>query len=756
MIKREWKELFHNKWMMVILIAVIAIPTIYTTLFLGSMWDPYGNLDKLPVAVVNEDRSVSYEGKTLSVGKDLQEKLETDDSLDFHIVDKKQAKEGLKSGTYYMAITIPEQFSANATTVMDETPKKMTLEYQVNPGTNYIASKLSESAMEKLKEEVTKEVTKTYTEVMFEQIAKAGEGMQEAATGAGALTDGVTRVLDGNETIAKNLQVLSESTLTFQNGSKQLEKGLKTYTDGVVQVKDGAEKLTTGIGQLEAQTEAAGNALLSGAQTVADGVQDYTAVVDQLYNQAFASDCLPAGSGALRAGLETMSDQMTLTDGQQQQIEQLSQGLTVIKEQLDSLNQMMQKTDPNTADAASFVALQQQLQALTSQADVVLSGSKDTISLLSSGMQKTKSALDTQLIPGAKTLESGISQSAQAIEGLRNASGTLRTGAGAVKDGTAQLALGMKDGISKLEEGSKALLQGSGELTDNSEALLTGSSQLTQGAEKIGEGAALLADGSVAEGEGLVQVQDGSKELQSALQDGADTVKDQHASKDTIEMIAAPVTAQEEIVSQVPNNGHAMAPYMMSVALWVGCIAFSLMYPLTKYSGTLKSGFTWWMSKATVLYTEAVLQAAVMIVLLHAWNGFSPKAMGKTIAIAILTSVAFMSVMYFFTNTFGKIGSFLMLIFMVIQLAGSVGTYPLELSGSFVPYLHNWVPFTYSVQAFRKSICGSGDVKTEVCFLGGMLLVFTLLTIAEFAVRTRKVKENKPLLMQYLEEKGLA
>lgn len=101
-----------------------------------------------------------------------------------------------------------------------------------------------------------------------------------------------------------------------------------------------------------------------------------------------------------------------------------------------------------------------------------------------------------------------------------------------------------------------------------------------------------------------------------------------------------------------------MAPYMMSVALWVGCIAFSLMYPLTKYSGKLKSGLAWWGSKASVLYLIALLQAAVMIFMLHLCDGFEPVEMGKTLAVACLASVAFMSVMYFFTNTFWQSGKF--------------------------------------------------------------------------------------------------
>ena len=115
-----------------------------------------------------------------------------------------------------------------------------------------------------------------------------------------------------------------------------------------------------------------------------------------------------------------------------------------------------------------------------------------------------------------------------------------------------------------------------------------------------------------------------------------------------------------------------------------------------------------------------------------------------------------MSVMYFFTSLLGRVGSFLMLIFMVIQLAGSVGTYPYELSGSFVPYLHGWVPFTYTVKAFRSAISGGGSIRGCLIFLLILFLVFTGLTILEFTVRARKMQEGKNTWMVWLEERGLA
>ena len=180
------------------------------------------------------------------------------------------------------------------------------------------------------------------------------------------------------------------------------------------------------------------------------------------------------------------------------------------------------------------------------------------------------------------------------------------------------------------------------------------------------------------------------------------------------------------------------------------------MYPLTEYQGEMKSGAAWWLSKASVLYPVALLQAVVMVGALHALDGFAPARMGQTLLIACLASVTFMSVMYFFTSLLGRAGSFLMLIFMVIQLAGSVGTYPYELSGSFVPYLHDWVPFTYTVKAFRSTISGGESIRGCLIFLLLLFLVFTGLTILEFTVRARKMQEGKNTWMVWLEEHGLA
>ena len=114
MVKQEWKNIFHNTWIKVVMVAIIAIPSLYACIFLGSMWDPYGNSGAIPVAVVNEDKEVIYNDASLAVGEELVKNLKDNDSMEFHFVNASDALKGLEDSQYYMIITIPNDFSKNA------------------------------------------------------------------------------------------------------------------------------------------------------------------------------------------------------------------------------------------------------------------------------------------------------------------------------------------------------------------------------------------------------------------------------------------------------------------------------------------------------------------------------------------------------------------------------------------------------------------------------------------------------------------
>ena len=861
MIKQEWAYLRKNKILLLVFLAIIAIPTIYTTLFLGSMWDPYGKVDHLPVAIVNEDKPVTYNDETLEVGNEMVDSLKDNDSLDFHFVSSKEAKDGLKNGTYYMVITIPEDFSANASTVLDEHPQKMELDYETNPGTNYIASKLSETALNKIRTSVADTVTKTYTETVFDQIVTVGEGMAEASDGAGQIADGTVQLADGNNTITTNLNVLANSSLTFKNGADTLHVGLKQYTDGVAQLNDGSKELKDGLSTLNSGASALASGvsqLSSGSSSLAAGLNQYTSGVSTAQAGADTLDkssiSLTAGVAALKTGVDTL---VSKNNALNQGVAAISNGLGNIISEIDQMSASTPETttevsaqpiDTSSASAnvsavsdalgtassnnqalisaiensslseeekSSLKALANNTQTSIETASSNVSATKDSISELptstsssttttqsgsassdalstlkgkltfmknqiddeqtglasgiknyTDGVKKIQTGLDGDgtlanpgLVNGIKAYTNGVSTLNTGLTTLNNNSSSLTSGVGQLNSGLTSLNKQtpvLTSGVSQLSNGSAQLYAGTGKLTANSAALISGSSQLSDGAGKISDGTAALADGSSTLGDGISQVKDGADTLASSLADGADEVTSIHADEETTDMFSSPVEDNGSKLTNVKNNGHGMAPYMMSVALWVAGIAFSIMYPLTKYHDQLKSGFSWWASKASVLVILSIADALLMIGCLHFFNGFAPKEMGKTMLVASFASLAFMSIMYFFNAALGKVGSFLMLIYMVVQLAGSAGTYPVELSGSFVPSIHSFLPFTYTVDAFRSTIAGGTSIMPCMIMLILITVVFSVLTVLLFERRAHKIKAGKPTLTDLLEKLGLA
>lgn len=905
MVKQEWKSLWRNKILMIVLVFIIAIPAIYTTLFLGSMWDPYGKLDNLPVAVVNLDEPVEYEGETLNVGQKLVDKLKDDGSLCFNFTDADQAERGLKNGTYYMVITVPKNFSENATTLMDTVPKKMELDYKTNPGTNYIAMKMSETALEKIKTSVAQEVTKTYAETIFDKISEAGDGMKDAADGAGEIYDGTEKLSDGNKTISDNLKTLSEGTLTFKDGTSELKVGLSSYLDGVNQLSDGSTTLANGATSLltgalklneganslsdGTKTLTSGTATLeSGAKTLENGLKTYTDGVKQANDGAVAlnsnsaaltsgaqqltagNEQLSSGSAQILGGLNQMSSTVKSGLPSEDKITELSGGLDTYSAAIGKMNEELQntslpseeelaalnavKTDltnslTNAGDnAKSLYVLAAQLQAsgdlqtaaqvkeiadslaanvtsaandataisavfeqvtpslskvtelkngvaeLNENKELVLGGAKTAVSGMYSGLANVSYALDTQLIPGMSTLDGGISQVSDGAKSLSSGltaytsgvaqvgsgltqlndnSAQLNSGATQLSSGASQLSSGAKtldsgadelksgtktlaDGTKTLDDGTKTLTNGFATLTANNSKLSSGANQLADGAVTLNDGAGQLYDGSITLGNGLSDLKDGANTLKTGLEDGQKTIDENKGDDAVYEMISSPVESNETKISNVENNGHAMAAYMMCVGLWVLCIAFCIMYPLTEHHGEIKSGFSWWLSKAGIAYLVALVSAYAMIGSLQLFLHFEPTELLNTFLVAGITAIAFMSILYFFNVWLGKVGSFLMLIFMVVQLAGSAGTYPIEISGDFVATIHKWLPFSYAVDAFRGTISGNGNILEVTIVLLSIAIIFTLLTIMMFNIRAKMIKNNKKGLYDFIEKCGLA
>lgn len=821
--REEWNTIAHSAWMKIVLVAIILIPMLYAGVFLGSMWDPYGKTSDLPVAVVNHDKATQYQGITMDVGSDLVHNLKENQAMDFQFVDDRTAEQGLEDGTYYMIITIPQDFSKNATTVLDPQPKKMELQYTTNPGKNYIATKMDDSAMNKIRERVSESVTKAYVNTLFTKLNEMQQGLQDAASGSKTLYDGSDKARTGSETLYRSLELLSNRTLTFSDGTQTFEQGLMAYLQGTQTAKAGSQVLLNGMGSVKQRIPdltTGVDQLAYGSTTFQNGLKSYTEAVhilqtkgnnlvennvtitngvDKLSNTLIQ---LQAGSQQVRNGMQQMSDTLGKTlDQQQPAIQELKEKNSRVAKQLTTVNdqiahiqkqlgslvgnqsgkvELLTSIKPNmnptqqqmidqwildlkTIDSTELMTSLNQLTQQSSSLQTLLMSNQQMIDGLSNGIQtityqldKTGTTADTYgMIQGMNIVQNGLSQInanlqgqqgiVQGIKAYTQGTDALVRGitqidqnSSSLIQGFQQLQTGMTtfqseipvlvDGIDQLYQGSHDVYNGLELITKNNDRLSTSFLQISDGSIQLKDASEQLYQGSYSLSNGIKDLSLGSDTLTSALQDGAAKSNIQ-ISDENDTMFAKPIELSKTEVNNVENNGHAMAPYMMSVGLYVACMAFTLMYPLLKNNTKATTGISMWMSKASVMYSVSTLMAIMMIVVLMLVNGMQPLFVWKTFVSGIVIAAAFMSMIVFLSVSCGKIGSFLVLIFMVLQLGGAAGTYPIETSSTFFQALHPFVPFTYSVDAFRNTLAIGGNISGDLFIFIVIFVVFTLLTI---------------------------
>lgn len=878
---KEWKAIFKKPTFIIVMIGISLIPALYNIIFLSSMWDPYGQLSDLPVAVVNNDKEASYNGNTMAIGKDMVSNLKENKTLDFHFVDEDEGKKGLEDGDYYMVVTLPSDLSEKAASILTDHPEQMQIDYQTSSGHSFIASKMSDSAMTQLKQSVSTNVTETYTKALFNKMVDLKDGMSQAASGSEKLTDGANQLVTGSQTLTTNLHSLADSSLTFSNGTEQFTRGLSSYVSGVEQLHLGLGNFNSGlvtytgaVSQLDSelgQLSSKSPELVRGINQLYTGVESYTGGVSQLnagLNQfssgvsaytngvgslATGANQLSNQSATLRMGVEQLSEgiqqlssKLDASSKQRDQINQLSSGLNQLNQaiqnidvgdtkQLDSVlssiaslsNQMLasaqsekattlaniqstaayqsltseqqaeisasvsQNSTDSIQSAQSIVALVQGLQGslenlqnqssnlstLKNQANQVLPLASTSLTGLSSGLTEIQGAVTSKLVPDSQSITSGVnaytagvdkvSQGAsqlseknatltgsldQLVLGsntLTQKSSSLTAGVGQLVEKTPELV----SGIEKLSTGSNQLNQksqeliagvdklqsGSGQLADKSSQLLSGASQLESGANKLADGAGKLAEGGTKLTSGLEGLQTGVASLGQGLSNASDQLKSASTESQNAEILSNPLNLSKTDNDQVPVNGIAMAPYMISVALFVAAISTNMIFAKLPSGRHPESRWAWLKSRAEINGIIAVLAGILVYGGVHL-IGLTANHEMRTFILIILTSLVFMSMVTALTTWNSRIGAFFSLILLLLQLASSAGTYPLALTNDFFRAISPWLPMSYSVSGLRQTISMTGNIHHQVIFLVIILVLF--IGLGMLAYQPKKIEED--------------
>ncbi|MED0950475.1 YhgE/Pip domain-containing protein [Bacillus mobilis] len=421
LLRKEFTEIIKSKKILIPIIAVLFVPILYAGMFLWAFWDPYKQLDDLPVAVVNLDKGAVFDGKPIEVGKGLVDNLKDNTSFKWEFVSEKEAKKGMEGRKYYMLVRIPDDFSSNATTLLKDDPKPLNLEYIPNESLNFLSSQIGGTAIEKIKGEVSSTLTKTYAEKMFDSIQDVSKGLADGAEGANKLHDGSSELHDGSSKVTNGLHTLQGKSGEMKDGvgklfdgSGKVTAGLNTLNSktgemqiGIGKLVDGSGKVTDGLHVLN--SNAGIGKLVDGSGKVTDGLH--------ALNSNAGIGKLVDGSGKVTDGLNTLNSK---TSEMQTGIGKLVDGSGKVTDGLITLNSKtgeMQKGIDELHDGSEKVT--GGLNKLVSKSGELKTGTTD----LSNGME--------QLVGGQRQLE----EASQKIEkGLQDLNSKVKSSAAALEE----------------------------------------------------------------------------------------------------------------------------------------------------------------------------------------------------------------------------------------------------------------------------------------------------------------------------------
>ena len=672
-IRNEWKNLFKNKILLGSMIVIMFIPIMYGGFFLGSIWNPYGKTQNMPVAFVNNDKGATLQGKSINIGEEAENTLKKNEDLKWEFVDSTKAKEGVNDGYYYAVVSIPENFSENAASITSSSPQKAKIEYTLTPAKNYIGSLITTQAANEIKTNISKQLVEAYVQGIFSSLHELGDGMSQASAGAEELALGseklnlgINQYTDGVEKIATNQQTLSGGLTQLENGARQIQAGLKSTGDAlpgeaqINQLKNGINSLQQGINILNSSVSNPSNELTTAQKNLKTSSGELSSSLIKLKeNGADLQGVLKYASGQITADVSTV---------------------TLTAEQIGTISSFAETSNDVAGKSVTLL---------------------DDLQTFSDSLQKQQEAL-----------QQGVS--------------SLQSGANLVLPST-KTAL---SGYGVLRRANAELLNGSNSLVSGLVTANAGSRQLTNGANTLMQNSAQLKNGSLA-------LNEGASTLSEKLAIAADQVQLQPTGEKTQAQIATPVASSEIEKGNVPNYGYALAPYVLSLGLFVGALVVNVIYPIRKDFSKKGGAVALWASKLSVAFVAAIVQATVLMAIMVWFLGLHPENPVHFVLAIYLTSIANMMIVTFLAIAFDNPGRFLAMLLLVLQLGASGGTFPIQTSPGFFQAINPFLPMTYSILALRQAISGGLPISIfnqsmwilviiSILAIGALLLYYIL------------------------------
>ncbi|MFC9286883.1 YhgE/Pip family protein [Streptomyces sp. NPDC057052] len=656
------------------LVALLLLPLLYGALYLWSFWDPYGRLDRIPVALVNDDEGASADGRRIAAGDDITEGLRDSEVFDWHEVDAAQARAGVEDGTYYLSLTMPADFSRRIASSSGDSPATSALQVRTNDANNYIVGQISRTVFGEVRTAASTKASRSFLDRIFISFSDIHGKTVEAADGADRLKGGIGKAEQGSKALADGLKDAKTGSGKLSGGLTKLDKGAGDLEDGSRKVADGTQTLADEVngvsGKVTPFLQDNEKTIGDTAQLVADSAKVVRRHLSTLVKTApVAAEGARAASETLDEIHRTRCETPVLPDPACADLKKARDAAADVVLIADDLDTVVADQDGDLKTMrTNLAALQKQAQALADRAPHLSEDVADAVSRineLNKGAQKVAA--------GAKKLNTGI--------------GTAKSGATELDKGVGKL----KKGAEKLDGGMFKLVDGSAELA-----------------------------GGLHEGAG--RIPDYDKEDRDAR----------------TAVMADPVQLASHDLHEAPNYGTGFAPYFIPLSLWVGAmVAYMLIAPLNRRA-LAAGASAWRIALAGWLPVAAigVLQTAALMAVLHWAVGLRMVRAAGTVGFLFLVVACFAAIVQWLNARFGPAGRILVLALLMLQLTSAGGTYPVQTSPGFFNALHPFLPMSYVVEALRRLITGGGlEPVWHACVV---LTAFTAGALALTALSARR------------------
>lgn len=716
--QRDMMRVRNNVIALVVIIGISVVPCLYAWFNIAASWDPYSNTGNLKVAVASADEG--YEGSLIpieiNIGDKVLSALRENTQMEWVFTTEEKATSGVKSGKYYAAIVIPKDFSNKMMSVFSEKVEKPEITYYSNAKENAIAPKVTDK-------------------------------------GAGAVQRQVNEVF---------IETVSDTTLTVLQAVSNMTQasGAETIVDNLnTNLNQIAGDLTASAGLLESFSDMTGSAqkLLNSTTEFLQTVQQQTTESRQTFQET--SKTFSGLDDSMDAAADSVGTALKSAENVYDQMDQVISGAF----------------SDESADAQQIASTLDTLAGQVGNVVTAYTSVRDSVAAVADKYPETSPLVDAIVvrmdtsIQQQKNLQSKLQDSAK---GLRDATTDLGTARNELKDLAAKNRENMS-GMSASYKSSvqKSLNQLSASLTSSKQEISSLLSQLDQSANGIYK----LTDTADSDLSEIQKVLGDSGEL---LAEASDRIADTTAKLDEMEMsgdfseletlisgdksaistfLAAPVSLDTHKIYEIANYGSSMAPFYSVLSIWIGGIVLVAMLKVnvsencTKglknvklhqiYFGRFITFMIVGLFQSTLIALGDLLYLGIQcehsfLFLLGCW----------------FSSLVFVNIIYTLTVSLGDIGKAVSVILLVVQVAGTGGTFPIEVAPSFFRAVYPLLPFTHSMAALRETVGGMYgmnywiDLGKLAIFLGISLIVGLVLRkpiIKANDAFTEKLEETK-------------